>query len=347
METVPVFDEPSGSVANVRVKGKPSTSKGCMVDAENEDGDGGWGGAMVDNLVQVFWMGRHLPRGLGSPDDTFKWLKPKQGDSSLPERVWRRTRAFAFLGPQFEPDRTKRALVPGAAYTRALAQHTEKRHADRFHAFVSESHRRFDQELWFDEPIADGTGPLRTATLSQPELPAPVGSDQPTSTTGKQIIEYRALFVGGSKYQLGDRVEVRPVRAASRVEEPASSAAAGWAASSGAAASGAAGGQKLLGTVRALYELLQARERVAMVDVQLQTASHAYDGESNDPVESFLASSLVRKVDNADWLRREKALLNNRPSKLEWMECRLPGLKGQRPVSERCRWLLSTRKKQI
>ena len=36
-------------------------------------------------------------------------------------------------------------------------------------------------------------------------------------------------------------------------------------------------------------------------------------------------------MEEGEWARKVKALQNNRPSKLEWVECRLPGLKGRRP----------------
>ena len=36
------------------------------------------GGGLHDNLCQVFWMGRLLPRGLGGRDESLKCLKPRR-----------------------------------------------------------------------------------------------------------------------------------------------------------------------------------------------------------------------------------------------------------------------------
>jgi hypothetical protein len=91
---------------------------------------------------------------------------------------------------QFEADRTKQSLVSGASYTRALLQQSDRTLQDRYCSWVSSAHKELDEELWFDEPIIpkainnnDGQG---------------VGQCQIHQR--KQIIEYKHLFVGGTRY---------------------------------------------------------------------------------------------------------------------------------------------------
>lgn len=119
----------------------------------------------------------------------------------MPDRAWRRVRAFLFLGPQFEADRTKQALVPGAAYTRALLAQTDKRLQDRYCSWVAAAHKKFDEELWFDEPInvgATAAGGGACSLSQQPTMsqcaPLPVAPHHDRS-----IIEYWSLYVGGTK----------------------------------------------------------------------------------------------------------------------------------------------------
>ena len=110
----------------------------------------------------------------------------------------RRVRAFLFLGPQFEADRTKQALVPGAAYTRALLGQMDRRLQDRFCAWVAAAHKQFDEELWFDEPITVGATGVGMSLSQQPSL-----SQQAALPVAprhdRSIIEYRVLYVGGTK----------------------------------------------------------------------------------------------------------------------------------------------------
>ena len=46
------------------------------------------------------------------------------------------------------------------------------------------------------------------------------------------------------------------------------------------------------------------------------------------PEEGYLATSLVRPVTEAEWTRKMKAQMNNKPSKLEWKDCRLSKQNG-------------------
>jgi len=121
---------------------------------------------------------------------------------AVPDRASRRVRAFLFLGPQFEADRTKQALVPGAAYTRALLAQTDKGLQDRYCKWVASAHKKFDQELWFDEPIVCNPGSsangIDSALSQQPNLsqcaPLPEAPHH-----DRRVVEYKALYVGGTK----------------------------------------------------------------------------------------------------------------------------------------------------
>lgn len=338
------------TAASGGVRGGRSRSGGAS--ASSDEGLG-IGGGLADNLVHVFWMGRYLPRGLGGRDEQLKWTRPrKEQAATVPDRAWRRVRAFLFLGPQFEADRTKQALVPGAAYTRALLAQGDRRAQDRYCAWVGAAHKRFDEELWFDDPITVGQ---EAASLSQP------AAREAASDSGRKVIEYRTLFVGGTKYTIGDRVEVRPMRGIGAARAEAAAAAALVEASSsasssaahpslaasgvGVGASGGAGdGGRVLGTLQALYQIIDSysREQFPMIDVVPQTADtivaqqedhhHQHQNrrdqdaaDSDDggggggggaallmehPSNAYLASSLIRKVDAAEWSRKGKLLLN-------------------------------------
>jgi hypothetical protein len=148
-------------------------------------------------------MRRLSQTGENTPNQThivFCALFCQEQSSTVPDRAWRRVRAFLFLGPQFEADRTKQALVPGAAFTRALLAHTDRKLQDRYCSWVAAAHQKFDEELWFDEPITVGAAADGKAcalsqqpTLSQcAPLPAAPHHD-------RSIIEYKALYVGGTK----------------------------------------------------------------------------------------------------------------------------------------------------
>ena len=152
--------------------------------------------------------------------------------------------------------------------------------------------------------------------------------------------------------------------AANAAECAAALAAKAHGSSSSSAPAGAAVETKVVGTLQALYQIVDSytREKFPMIDVvpqtaatfqlqqqqlqqiqQQQQAAAAAGGEGDDvressninqlfAADSFLASSLVRRVEEAEWQRKGKLLLNNKPSRLEWVECRASaGLKGRRP----------------
>ena len=170
------------------------------------------------------------------------------------------------------------------------------------------------------------------------------------------MIEYRALFVGGARYEVGDHVEVRPLRGA-RGGGTASEASVATAGATGGASGDAATESRVLGTLHSLYQIVDgcSRERIPMIDlVPLSAATFAGPGAARESepaysesdvtapgaseklleqvVDSYLASSLVRRVEEGEFRRKGRALLSLRPTKLEWVECRCAGpIRGRRP----------------
>jgi len=143
----------------------------------------------------------------------------------------------------------------------------------------------------------------------------------------------RSLF--GLRYEVGDRVEVRVLRGSGAARAAEAVAAAANADSAEAPSSDSAAGTKVLGTLQTLYQIIDgsSRERFSMIDLVPQSAGCEGDAAGDAVADSFLASSLVRKVPESEWARRRKALLDNKPARLEWKECLLPGgtLKGRLP----------------
>ena len=344
--------------------GKSSSSK-------NEVAGLGRGGAIADHLVHVFWMGRYLPRGLGGRDEQLKWMKPrKEQSTNIPDRVWRRVRSFIFLPPEFEADRTKQALVPGASYTRTLMSQADRRAQDRYCSWVAEANKTFDEEIWFDKPIEAGQigGSAASSILSQQALSQSTNHDAADSNRG--FIDYEAVFLGGNRFALGDKIEYSPLngmhasRAAKAVIASASASVSASSSSSSStsapvsekvsAVSGSRSSKKF-GVLKHIYQITDSysREKIGMIGVVSQSAllnaeseltaptKSNFDGLeqtgtdhetehtrtmrliSDIPEESFLASSLVRKVDDSEWGKKIKQHINNKPAKIEWKECRL------------------------
>lgn len=127
----------------------------------------------------------------------------KEQTLAVPDRAWRRVRAFLFLGPNFEADRTKQALVPGAAYTRALLAQTDRGLQDRYCKWVASAHKQFDQELWFDEPIIHnnlGTSASGdVGVLSQQPSLSQCAPLPEAPHHERRVVEYTTLYVGGTK----------------------------------------------------------------------------------------------------------------------------------------------------
>lgn len=71
-----------------------------------------------------------------------------------------------------------------------------------------------------------------------------------------------------------------------------------------------------------------------MVDlVPLLKAPVTFEGPDVQ-TEPHLATTILRKVDDADWARREKAQQSGKPSKLEWTECKYGAIRGRKPPLE-------------
>ena len=134
------------------------------------------------------------------------------------------------------------------------------------------------------------------------------------------------------RYTIGDYVEVRILRGneAARAAEAAASATNADNTDMLPTTTGAAAGSKVLGTLQTLYQIVDSssRDTYSMIDVLPQSAasSEVYDAAPQDLMlaDTYLASSLVRKVPPSEWEKRRKALVDNKPARLEWKECLLP-----------------------
>ena len=248
-DTVPSLVDLSLGQGSARgARGGKASASGKGKKKEETTGLGS-GGAIADNLTHVFWMGRYLPRGLGGRDEQLKWMKPRREQcSNIPNRVWRRVRAFIFLPPQFEADRTKQALVPGACYTQALMGQTDRRLQDRYCSWVSDASKSFDQELWYDKPIAKRQeATTSTTTLSQSSLSQ--SANQVSANEQGRYINYERVHLGGTCYALGDMVEVEQMNGAQASRIARTAAASIALASSSSVASSRSGG-KILGILK-------------------------------------------------------------------------------------------------
>lgn len=131
------------------------------------------------------------------------------------------------------------------------------------------------------------------------------------------------------RYTIGDHVEVRILRGKGAAR--AAVAAATTTADNTEilpATTGAAAGSKVLGTLQTLYQIVDSssRDTYSMIDILPQSTSSESNDAARDLIlaDSYLASSLVRKVPPSEWDKRRKALLDNKPARLEWKECLLP-----------------------